>query len=303
MEIGVVIGRFQVETLHEGHRYLINEAFDHHKKVIIFVGCAQVSGTKYDPLDYPARERMLRSEYPDAFILPIHDRLDDQEWSNELDRQIRTVVPNVKGARLYGGRDSFASHYKGAFTPTVVESGIQYMNGREQRDAIGRVVRTSGDFRAGIIYSTQNAWPYVKMCVDIAMVKLAKDMHLAQEHHILLGRKASENKWRLPGGAVDKGESLEQAASRELMEETCLSAELSNLEYLGSYPAGDWRYKNAGEIGLMTALFVTEYQFGAATGSDDLVEVKWHPLSSAEKEVVKNHKTLIAAVRRKYNVK
>ena len=56
MEVGCVIGRFQVETLHEGHRYLINEAFRHHKKVIIFVGCPPISGTKYDPLDFPTAD-------------------------------------------------------------------------------------------------------------------------------------------------------------------------------------------------------------------------------------------------------
>jgi len=298
MEVGVVIGRFQVESLHEGHRYLINEAFRHHKKVIIFIGCARIQGTKYDPLDYPTRERMLRAAYPDALILPVHDMLSDEEWSRELDKQIRGVVPNLTGARLYGGRDSFKTHYQGDFTAVDIESGIQYMNGREQREAIGRAVRSTSDFRAGVIYSTQNAFPYVKLCVDIACT-----LRQEEETFILLGKKPHENKWRLPGGMVDKKDkTVEQAAMRELIEETGVAAEPTALQYVGSFPVGDWRFKNAGEIGLMTALFTVPYQFGGVKAGDDLAEVKWVRLSKAEREVVKSHKALVSAVRRHHNV-
>lgn len=298
-DVGVVIGRFQVETLHEGHRYLINEAFRHHKKVIIFVGCSPIQGTKYDPLDFPARERMLRAEYPDAIILPQYDKLSDEEWSKALDTQIRGIVPNLSGAKLYGGRGSFQPHYKGDFTVVEVNSGIEYRSGTMQRSDIGKVVRSSADFRAGVIYSTQNSWPYVKSCVDIACIRVnefSKPMPHGVE--ILLGRKASENKWRLPGGMVDKGETLEQAASREFREETSLTAEISKLRYVGSFPVNDWRFKNAGEIGLLTALFIVDHTWGAPQGADDLVEVKWHPIATAEDEVIKGHKNLIDAVKK-----
>ena len=306
-EVGVVIGRFQVADLHEGHRYLINEAFRHHRKVIILIGCAPILGTKYDPLDYPTRERMLRAAYPDAIILPIHDQLDDNEWSKKVDVTIRGVVPNLSGASLYGGRDSFKSHYHGEYNAIDVESNVKYQSGHDQREDIGKVVRSTNDFRAGIIYSTQNAWPYVKMCVDIACIKTHE--HLKEGEYgdglkklsdpmILLGRKANENKWRLVGGMVDKGEDLESAAAREFAEETGLEGTISEMKYVGSFPVGDWRFKNAGEIGLLTALFIVDYKWGAPRASDDLVELKWCPISIAEDEVVKGHKTLVAAVKR-----
>jgi bifunctional NMN adenylyltransferase/nudix hydrolase len=302
-EVGVVIGRFQVADLHEGHRYLVNEAFRHHKKVIILIGCAPIQGTKYDPLDYPTRERMLRAAYPDAFILPIYDCLDDLEWSRNVDKAIKGIVPNLTGASLYGGRNSFKEHYKGEYHAVDVDSGIRYQSGRDQREDIGKVVRSSSDFRAGIIYSTQNAWPYVKMCVDIACIKYTDPNNTSLlEPLVLLGRKANENRWRLPGGMVDKGEDLEIAASRELREETG-NFEFSALKYLGSAPVGDWRFKNAGEIGLLTALFVTEYLFGHPHVGDDLIELKWCPIKQAEDEVVKGHKTLISALKEYLNDK
>jgi len=313
-QVGVVIGRWQVETLHEGHRFLINEAFRHHKKVIIFIGCAPIQGTKHNPLDYPTRERLLRSEYPDATILPLYDHLSNEEWSKQLDSQIRGIYPNVTNAKLYGGRSSFQEHYCGTFEPVNINSDIEYKSGTKQREDIGKVVRGSADFRAGIVYSTQNSWPYVKMCVDIAYVKTLgeidgsggsignKVLGKLRDPLILLGRKETENKWRVPGGMVEKGESLEFAACKELGEETDMFVEMSKLKYIGSYPVGDWRFKNAGEIGLLTALFLVEHQFGAPVAKDDLVEVKWCPLSKAEREVTKGHKVLIAAVKKHLKV-
>lgn len=207
MEVGVVIGRFQVADLHEGHRYLINEAFRYHKRVIILIGCPPILGTKYDPLDYATRERMLRAAYPDATILPIHDCLDDNEWSKNVDKTIRGVVPNASSdtTKLYGGRDSFLAHYHGDFAASGIDSPVKYLSGRDQREDIGKVVRSSADFRAGIIYSTQNAFPHVRAACDIACVKTKDETgHALVEAYILLGRKPNENKWRLPGGMVDK---------------------------------------------------------------------------------------------------
>jgi bifunctional NMN adenylyltransferase/nudix hydrolase len=240
---------------------------------------------------------MLRAAYPDAIILPIHDCLDDTMWSSRLDEAIRAVIPNVSAAKLYGGRKSFQEHYYGEFTPVEIDSGIEYRSGTHQREAIGKVVRSTSDFRAGIIYSTQNSFPYVKMCVDIACLKQCDEFgHALEEPEILLGRKDSENKWRLPGGGVDKGETLEHAACRELYEETLISTDQKSMRYIQSMPAGDWRFKNAGEIGLMTTLFITQYLWGAPRAGDDLVEVKWFPISQARNAVVKGHKTLITAV-------
>jgi bifunctional NMN adenylyltransferase/nudix hydrolase len=159
-----------------------------------------------------------------------------------------------------------------------------------------------------VIYSTQNAFPYVKACVDIACIKKLtpgqneKGETVYGQIQILLGRKASENKWRLPGGMVDKGENFEQAAARELSEETGLTAEIKLLKYVGSYSVSDWRFKNAGEIGLLTSLFIVDYTWGAPTANDDLAELKWCDITLAEDEVVKGHKTLIAAVKKALNI-
>jgi ADP-ribose pyrophosphatase YjhB (NUDIX family) len=54
---------------------------------------------------------------------------------------------------------------------------------------------------------------------------------------ILIKRRNPPYGWALPGGFVDYGESLEQAAVREAREETCLDIELKG--QLGAYSEPD----------------------------------------------------------------
>jgi bifunctional NMN adenylyltransferase/nudix hydrolase len=290
MNVGVVIGRFQVESLHNGHRFLIDNALKNHRKVVVFVGVSPISLTRYDPLDYPTRERMIRQEFPDVIILPLHDRNSDEVWSKQVDDMIKTVVPNVSSAVLYGGRDSFIPHYKGQYSTQEIESEIAYQSGTEQRKEIGKVIRSSHDFRAGIIYATQNTFPGAKMAVDIALVKTA-------EHKIVLGRKPHESLWRLPGVFVDPTDtSLEFAACRELMEETSISNDISNMKYARSFLIDDWRFRQVEEAKIVSALFVSEYTWGALKAGDDLEVVEWKDLDINQSLITPSHRQLLAAI-------
>ena len=69
---------------------------------------------------------------------------------------------------------------------------------------------------------------------------------------VLIERNNPPYGWALPGGFVDYGESLEQAARREAREETGL--ELSNLRLLGCYsdPARDSRMHTISTVYIAT---------------------------------------------------
>lgn len=59
---------------------------------------------------------------------------------------------------------------------------------------------------------------------------------------VLIERKNSPDGWALPGGFVDYGESVEDAAIRETKEETCLDVQLVEQFYAYSDPNRDPRH-------------------------------------------------------------
>jgi len=296
MEVGIVIGRFQVDNLHAGHRYIINNALQNHRKVIVFLGVPQIGGSAHDPLDYPTRERMIRAEFPDVFVLPLKDCQDDMIWSNQVDDLVQRVVPNVKNAVLYGGRESFIPHYVGRHKAIEIDSDIGYNSATQERKEIGKIVRSSADFRAGIIYSTQNAFPHVRACVDIALIKDRDSLNNEEPIKILLGRKPSEIKWRLPGGMADPGEPFHHSACRELAEETGIFIERDLFKYVTSAPVKDWRFAKIEEIALITTLFMVKHQWGAPKAGDDLKEVQWFLLEESLNIISDTHKHLLEIV-------
>ena len=65
-----------------------------------------------------------------------------------------------------------------------------------------------------------------------------------QKNEILLQLRSDKKLWGLPGGAVEKGESVEQTAIREVLEETALHVKVVSLlgvysNYFDTYPNGD----------------------------------------------------------------
>lgn len=70
---------------------------------------------------------------------------------------------------------------------------------------------------------------------------------------VLIERKFSPFGWALPGGFVDAGERLEQAAIREAQEETSLDVKLVSLLGCYSDPARDKRGHTVSAVYIATA--------------------------------------------------
>ena len=291
-EIGVVVGRFQIPELHEGHVGILDEVHDKHNKVIVFLGVTPVLGSKRNPLDFDSRKKMLQENYPDAIVLPISDQRSDKKWSKELDRKIREVCPTGE-VILYGSRDCFMTHYFGTF-PTVELEQKVYVSGSQIRREANLKANGSIDFRRGVIYGAFNRYPTAYSTVDVAVIN-----HKRGE--VLLGRKLGENGLRFPGGFVNPGENHEEAARRELAEETGGDVNINTkLKYIGSYVVEDWRYRFEDDK-ITTVFYATEYLWGSIKASDDLNEVAWVKIDDLRPEagpfaVVPEHQMLVAGL-------
>ena len=90
---------------------------------------------------------------------------------------------------------------------------------------------------------------------------------------VLIERKNPPPGWALPGGFVDYGESFEDAARREAMEETGLAVRLLRQLHTYSAPGRDPRSHTATTVFIATAS-------GTPVGADDAKQAKIFPLDA-----------------------
>lgn len=109
---------------------------------------------------------------------------------------------------------------------------------------------------------------------------------------VLVRRRNPPLGWALPGGFVDPGESVPQAARREAKEETGLDVELTELLGVYSDPSRDPR-------GLYTAstVFIGRAN-GRPVGGDDAADARVVPLDALPQDIAFDHATIIADYRR-----
>jgi len=288
-DCGVIVGRFHVASLHQGHRDVIQHVIDRHKKVIIFLGLAPVRVTRNNPLDFEARKQMILAEFPKVNILYIKDVPSDERWSKRLDEMIADVAGPTQTVMLYGSRESFIGLYHGRYPTTELEQET-FISGTEIRKEIGVEVKASPEFREGVIWAAYNRFPTVYPTVDVAIWNEDGDK-------LLMARKPDEELFRFVGGFVDPKESYETAARREAEEETHLG--VSDPVYIGSSPVDDWRYRRELDC-ITTAFFEVKRVFGKPTPDDDIAELRWFEAAKIRKEeLVGNHRMLLDMLRAK----
>ena len=103
---------------------------------------------------------------------------------------------------------------------------------------------------------------------------------------ILIERKNEPFGWALPGGFVDYGESLENAAVREAREETSL--EISDLRLLGCYsdPERDQRMHTISTVYIAKA-------HGTPHAADDAVNIAVYSLDSLPERLCFDHDKIL----------
>ena len=268
-DVAVVVGRFQVNELHEAHIDLINSVTQKHDRVLLFLGNSIIRNTTSNPLDYRARRAMIAEKFPTVEVHYINDHPSDTVWSKNLDKQISEQLLPLQSVTLYGSRDSFLKAYSGKYNVCELEA-TTFISGTEVRRRVVNNYPPTADYRAGMIAATAYRYPTAFQTVDIAVVN--------DKREVLLARKPEEKKWRFIGGFSDpRSVSLEADAKREVSEEA--SIEVDDITYLGSTLIDDWRYRGEQDK-IKTALFVAKYVFGKPEGADDIAEVKWVPIGT-----------------------
>jgi 8-oxo-dGTP diphosphatase len=103
---------------------------------------------------------------------------------------------------------------------------------------------------------------------------------------VLIRRKHPPPGWALPGGHVEVGETVEQAAAREALEETGLTVRLVRQFHVYSDPRRDPRRHTVSVVFLGRAS-------GEPSGSDDAAEAAWFAHDSLPTEIAFDHAQIL----------
>jgi bifunctional NMN adenylyltransferase/nudix hydrolase len=283
----VVVGRFQVSALHQGHKYLLTAAATQAEKLIVVIGVTEGQPTSTDPLDFKTREQLILHDYPEALVLPMADTASDRAWSDALDTLLAPFA-NDGSLTLFGSRDSFLPFYSGVYPVSEIDAVVQ-TSGSVERAKDALTPNDSAEFRKGMIYAAHKRFPTSYQAVDIAIIK-------RDERLLLLGRKSNEDRLRFIGGFVDPTDTtLEAAAHREAYEEAG-GIEITLPRYITSRRIDDVRYRK-GPDKIMTCLFLAEYVFGHAYAQDDIAALAWVPYEEVEPQLMPEHKPLWHALK------
>lgn len=118
--------------------------------------------------------------------------------------------------------------------------------------------------------------------------KIMVDVVISSEEGVVLIRRGSEpyeGMWALPGGFVEIGETVENAAVREVKEETNLDVELDRLVGVYSEPGRDPRGHN------VSVTFLGRVTGGEPEAATDADEVS--VLDHSEVELAFDHRKII----------
>ena len=97
---------------------------------------------------------------------------------------------------------------------------------------------------------------------------------------ILMIRRSDNENWAVPGGAIDLGESMTQAAIRETKEESGIDCEITGLVGIYTDPKHIILYTSNGEARQEFSILLTGRPVGGTpTPSDETTEVRWVPTS------------------------
>ena len=115
---------------------------------------------------------------------------------------------------------------------------------------------------------------------------------------LLLQQRSDGGQWGLPGGSVEIGESVTEAAAREVLEETGLTVRVRRMIGVYSdptlqvvrYPDGNvWHYVNV--------CFECTVKGGELTTCDETLALEYFPLRRLPATLLPNHRIRIRAAR------
>lgn len=314
----VYIGRFQPP--HLAHVQIIKQALKKAENVLILAGSANQPRTIKNPFTWQERQEMIHASLPENLrdrveVVPLYDKTyNDQAWAKQVQSIVDSTATGEVGIIGYSKDES--SYYLSMFPQwDLIDVGnIEDIHATDIRTALFTAededdfdLKIGRNLPAGIhdwlrafmlrreyeelvreyqfMEQYRKSWeaaPYAPTFVTV-------DTVVVQSGHVLLVRRRSapgKGLWAIPGGFVDQGERLTDAAIRELREETkvkvpapVLRGSIKEREVF-DHPDRSLRGRT------ITHAYYIELPPGElpkVKGNDDAEKARWIPLSAFAK--------------------
>lgn len=303
MKLGVLIGRFQVPTPHEGHRFLINRILERCDVLLILVGSANRARSIRNPYTYCERaDAIMQAIHPSmhsrVLLAPLNDYLyNDTRWMVDVAATINQVVATSDALRTGAEPEiTLYGHFKEGNNYLKWFPQFKYQNIDTEVEVSGTEMRNS--FRHLLPEVVQQE--YAQYDKDMALFagypykdclqSNCGDAVVECNGHILLIKRPN-GVWALPGGHKNKFETFLDCAIRELYEETNLRVPEKVLR--GSIKSSRIFDHPARSTGFVTKVTMAVHiviqpnpdgTFPRTTAADDATDTRFVPIATAINE-------------------
>lgn len=124
---------------------------------------------------------------------------------------------------------------------------------------------------------------------------------LDEKNRVLLQLRTDNNKWCIPGGCMELGETAEETAKREVLEETNLVVEELSLFNVYSGEEQHWTYPDGNEVYFINIAYITN-RFKGFMKVDrvESKELKFFEVENLPKEITPSNKPILSDVKSRF---
>ena len=327
-KLAVIIGRHQIS--HAGHELLKHKALEIADQVLIIIGSSFQARNPKNPFNWEERREMILStltetEKQRTFCRPIRDYYNDKKWNAEVKRIVSEYSKHdvvLVGHKKTGNNDTYYLDNFAEWTYLGIESSVQ-VSASELRaiyfesEDMDVSLLAINDLILPPVKQFLKAWSlrsdYAEQVKEYNKIKQEQalwdgspydvifstaDAIVKMQDHVLLGKRKyrpGKGLWAIPGGFIEKNESVLKAALRELKEETKIG--LMDETLMNGFKAvkvfDHPKRSCRGRFITHAHLFdLTAENFPDIQAADDLQEVAWVPianLSKMEEQLFEDH--------------
>lgn len=119
-----------------------------------------------------------------------------------------------------------------------------------------------------------------------------------EKNRVLLQLRTDNNKWCIPGGCMELGETSEETAKREVFEETNLLVEDLKLFNLYSGEEQHWIYPDGNEVYFINIAYITnKFKGTIKVDGVESKELKFFEVDNFPKEITPSNKPILNDVK------